>query len=133
MSTRRPTSQEQGDSAESLAADYFVEHGYSVRARNFKTTLGELDLVVEKGLELVFVEVRFRSYSAFGSPEETVTRSKCRKLSLAALEFVTKFGLGERVIRFDVISVGRDRGGPRLLHFEDAFEADFSGRVPLLR
>ncbi|MGI5865710.1 MAG: YraN family protein [Myxococcales bacterium] len=131
---RQPTPQQrQGEAGESLAAEYFVERGYRVVERNFKSQLGEIDLVVEKGEQLVFVEVRARSYVSFGYPEETISRAKRRKLSLAALYYVVSRRLTERVIRFDVLAVILTRSGPRIEHIEDAFEVDFSGRAaPLL-
>jgi putative endonuclease len=131
---KQPTpQQQQGEEGESLAAEYFAERGYRVLERNYKSQLGELDLVAEKGLQLVFVEVRSRSYVSFGYPEETISRAKRRKLSLVALHYVVSRRLTERVIRFDVLAVIPTRSGPRVEHIEDAFEVDFSGRsAPLL-
>lgn len=118
------TSKQQGDTAEALAAQYFARNGYTVLERNFKTREGEVDLVVEKGIALVFVEVRFRKSVAFGTPLDTVHHGKRRKVLLAALEWVTRHEQMNRLIRFDVLSVRDSRSGPRLEHIEDAFEAN---------
>ncbi|MFN7135447.1 MAG: YraN family protein [Myxococcales bacterium] len=112
-----------GQEAEDLAARYFEERGYVIRERNFKGYRGEIDLVAEKGLHLVFVEVRFRKTIAFGGPDDTVDRAKQRRICHAALEWAVKNDSLERIIQFDVIAVRRTREGPRLEHIEDAFEA----------
>lgn len=119
-----PGPAELGQEAENLAAAHFIALGYRVLARNYRTRQGEIDLVLEKGLELVFAEVRFRRSAAFGSPEETVVSSKRRKVSLAALEWASAHGRLRRVIRFDVVSVVRRGGRPCVEHLVDAFEAD---------
>jgi putative endonuclease len=119
------SAREQGDDAEGLAAEHFERCGYRVVARNYMTQAGEVDLVVEKGIALVFVEVRFRRSIAFGAPADTVTPSKQRRVVLAALDYVTRRGQMSRLIRFDVVSVRRTREGPRLEHIEGAFDAGF--------
>jgi putative endonuclease len=121
------TPAEQGRAAESLAADYFLQHGYRVLERNYRTRRGEVDLILEKGCYLIFVEVRYRRSTAFGSPEETITPAKQRKVILAALEYVVRRGLGARMIRFDVVSLVQGSGAPRIEHIEDAFEAKLPG------
>lgn len=122
---------EKGDSAEDIAADYLTERGYRIRDRNSKAAAGEIDLVAEKGRLLVFVEVRYRRSVGFGSPEETVTPAKQRRVVLSALEYACRHKLlDQRVIRFDVLSVLRTRQGPRIEHLEDAFDADLPGGGP---
>jgi len=120
-----------GQTAEELAARYLEGCGFRVLERNWTTRLGEVDLIVEKGSILAFVEVRFRSSVAFGTPEETVTKAKRRKVILAAFEYAGRRRLlDRRIIRFDVVAVVRARGEPRILHIEDAFEADLAGLAP---
>lgn len=127
----RPVSHERGETAEELAARYLVERGFTVLERNWQSRLGEVDLIVQKGVLLAFVEVRFRRSAAFGRPEETVTRAKQRKVILAAFDYARRRRLLERrAIRFDVVAVVSARGGPRILHLEDAFEADLSRLAP---
>jgi putative endonuclease len=119
-----PLSVEQGESAESLGAQFLLRRGYRLLERNFKTRLGEVDLVVENDAYLVFVEVRYRRSVAWGSPEATVGRLKRSKLVLAALEYVQRHRLEQRALRFDVLSIRQARGGPCIEHYENAFEMD---------
>ncbi len=119
-----PLSVEQGETAETLGAQFLLRRGYRLLERNFKTRLGEVDLVVENGVYVVFVEVRYRRSVAWGSPEATVGRLKRRKLVLAALEYVQRRGFEQRALRFDVLSIRKARGGLRIEHHENAFEMD---------
>lgn len=127
----RPVSKDRGQSTEEMAARYLEAKGYQVLARNWRTRLGEVDLIVQKALVLAFVEVRYRRSAAFGAPEETVTKAKRRKVILAALEYAGERGLLERrAVRFDVVAVVKTASGPRVLHIEDAFDADLSQLRP---
>jgi putative endonuclease len=120
---------EKGDAGEEIAADYFKDRGFRIRAVKFKAAAGEVDLVVEKGDLLVFVEVRYRRSAFFGSPDETVTPKKQRRIVLTALEYASRHGLlDRRVLRFDVLSIVRTRNGPRIEYFEDAFDVKMAGR-----
>lgn len=69
---------------EKLAENYYLKRGYVLVARNvynFKgKRLGEIDLVVRSETELIFVEVKVRRNDRFGSPQESVTRAKQKKL-----------------------------------------------------
>lgn len=124
-------SQALGQTAEQLAAQYLTGLGFEVLERNWATRLGEVDLIVQKGNLLAFVEVRYRGSVAFGAPEETVTKAKRRKVILAAFEYAGRRRLlDRRIIRFDVVAVVRSRGAPQILHIEDAFEADLAGLAP---
>jgi putative endonuclease len=121
---------QQGQFAEQAAARYLVERGWRILCANYATRLGEVDLVAAKGIVLAFVEVRYRRSVTFGAPEDTVTKAKRRKVVLAALEYVTHHHLIDRAIRFDVIAVLPGRDGPKVMHIEDAFEAELSGLAP---
>lgn len=112
-----------GSGAEQLVVEHLERGGWTVRDRNVHCRFGELDVVAEKGDVLAFVEVRMRSTAAWGDPSMTVSRSKQRKVFLAATEYCQRHRLFQRVIRFDVASVvGRGRTG-HVEVIEDAFEA----------
>jgi putative endonuclease len=127
----RTRAQQLGDWAEEVAAGYLLEKGFAILERKLRTRLGEVDLVAQKGVLLAFVEVRYRRSAAFGTPEETVTRGKRRKVILAAFEYARQRRLLERrAIRFDVVAVVPGRERPTVLHLEDAFEADLTRLAP---
>lgn len=106
--------QKRGFLAEERAAEYLRALGYRIEARNWRTRRGELDIVARDGDELVFVEVRSRSRSDYGTPEETVGWAKRRRILRAARSYAC--GRPEN-IRFDVIAL--DALGLR--HLRDAF------------
>jgi putative endonuclease len=94
-----------GAHGEDLAADWYERHGYEVVARNWRCRAGELDLVVRRGRELVFVEVKTRSSDRFGLPAEAVTARKQQRLRGLAVRFLAEAGGGASSLRFDVVAV----------------------------
>lgn len=82
------TRQKLGRWGESVAAHYLEQRGYQVLARNVRTRYGEIDLVAAQGAVLVFVEVKSRSGSGFGLPEEAVDARKLEHLYRSAEEFL---------------------------------------------
>lgn len=95
--------------SETLACEFLQqETGFRVVERNFRCPLGEVDIIGWDQEELVFVEVRARSSSAFGSPEESVGRVKQQRLRRLAAYYVSGRQLDKVNCRFDVITVIRD-------------------------
>ena len=74
----------QGTAAEDLALRYLEARGLSLVTRNFRCRTGELDLIMRDGEHLVFVEVRSRRSTRYGTPAESVTRTKQQRLLRAA-------------------------------------------------
>ncbi|MBI4200543.1 MAG: ribonuclease HII [Chloroflexi bacterium] len=111
-----------GRAAEQAAADFLQARGYRLLDRNFRCPWGELDLVAEEGGTVVFVEVRARRSDALGSPLESVTLGKQRRLVLAAQEYLQQHGLESRPWRIDVLGARLGLGGQveALEHLEHA-------------
>ena len=112
-----------GDAGEGAAAEMLRSRGYRIVARNHRCRRGEVDLIAEKGELLIFVEVRTRATKAFGGPEETVSPAKQRRVLAAARDFLARWRGPERGARFDVVAVVDAPGGPKLQHFENAFDS----------
>lgn len=102
-----------GNWGERLAAQHLEAKGYEVLERNWRTARGEIDLVVQAGQELVFVEVKTRRGRAMGSPEEGITRRKADKLLLLAQQYLAEKDL-EADWRIDLVAVELDRTGKLL-------------------
>lgn len=94
-----------GRKAEDAAAEYLKQQGYRLRERNFRCAMGEIDIIAEDGDVLAFVEVRSRSSSLFGLPQETVNWIKQRKLRRLAAYYLERKKEWQRKCRFDVIGV----------------------------
>ncbi|MDV2989385.1 MAG: YraN family protein [Dehalogenimonas sp.] len=79
-----------GQNGEAIARKYLEKNGYRILAANWRSKNAELDLIARKGREIVFVEVRAKSTDAFGTPAESVTRHKQRKLISAAQSYLAE-------------------------------------------
>lgn len=94
-----------GNKGEIIAARFLEKEGYKILAHQFKARAGEIDLVVEKNGELVFVEVKTRKNLRFGYPEDSVNRNKICRMVMAGQSYLEKLGLNDRPFRLDVIAV----------------------------
>ena len=79
--------------------------GYRVLAKNFACAMGEIDLVMQDGDVVVFVEVKARETLAYGEPIEAVTPQKVRKIAFTAQQFLVQKRMLGRLVRFDVVEV----------------------------
>ena len=93
-----------GQSAETRAAAFLQSHGLKLVARNWRCRFGEIDLVMQDGVTLVFVEVRLRSRSDFGSAAASVTPAKQKKLLAAARQYLAALK-ALPPCRFDVVAL----------------------------
>jgi len=112
-----------GDAGEKAAEDWLLRDGYRVVARKHRCPRGEVDLVLERGELLVFVEVRTRATALFGAPEETVGAAKQRRIVRAARDFLARWRGPPRGARFDVVAVLDRPGTPVVTHIPNAFDA----------
>ena len=99
-----------GALGEDLAAQYLERAGLVLVERNYRCKAGEIDLVAEDGGELVFAEVRTRSGSAFGTPEESVTVRKRRKMAECAFSYLAERSAHRQAWRIDLVAIELDRG-----------------------
>ena len=114
----------QGDAAEDRACRHLEGSGMTIVERNFRTPGGEIDIVARKGDVLVFVEVRSREVPGFGTPEESVTPAKLRRIVGAARQYLSKVPPSSwREARFDVIAIEGSGEATMLRHFPAAFDA----------
>jgi putative endonuclease len=111
---------ELGKMGEQLATDYLLYNGYEILKRNFFYDKAEIDIIAKKKETLAIVEVKTRKTDSFGNPQEFVTKNKIKLLVRAANEYVISNDLDVEV-RFDVISVLKNKTTERIEHFKDAF------------
>jgi putative endonuclease len=93
--------QASGKLAEALSADYLQARGLRLIERNYSCRLGEIDLILTDGPDLVFVEVRLRRNLEFGGAAASITAAKRQRIVMAARHYLS--GRPERPCRFDVI------------------------------
>lgn len=105
-----------GKEGETIAARFLAEQSYELVKKNYRYGHGEIDLIVKKDNILIFVEVKFRSCSAFGYPEDSVRAAKRKKVQATADAFIEEINWMSD-IRFDIVAIT----GNEIEHFQDAF------------
>mgnify|MGYP001027936655 CR=1 FL=1 len=106
MHERRYDHRRLGEHGEDLACRWYVERGYTVLARNWRCRDGELDLVLSRGSQVVFCEVKTRTRDRHGSPFAAVgpaKQARLRRLAARWLREAAPFRPDE--VRFDVAGV----------------------------
>jgi putative endonuclease len=109
-----------GAQYEQLAAGYFKGLGFDIIEHNWQAGHREIDLIVRKENLVVFVEVKSAATKSFGHPVERVDRTKIRRLTSAAQQYLLAKNLQGVDLQFDVITFVEGR----LEHFPDAFEVE---------
>jgi len=107
-----------GGEAEERAEQFLARHGLSIVERNYRTRLGEIDLIAREGATLVFVEVRMRSGERYGGAVASITPRKRGRIVAAARQYLMRFG-PVPPCRFDVVAAS----GAGLEWIRGAFDA----------
>lgn len=101
----RNYNKEIGNTGELIAVEHLNSIGYKVIDRNFRSRFGEIDIIARDEKYIVFVEVKTRYTSIYGSPCEAVNYNKIVKLNKTAEYYILKNKLSKNYFRFDVIEV----------------------------
>jgi putative endonuclease len=109
-----------GKQAEQLACDYLKKRGLKLIQRNFHCRRGEIDLIMQDGTTLVFIEVRFRRNAYHGSALESITSTKQSRIITTAQHYLMQSGWPHNC-RFDAIAVTAD-SPDQILWIQDAFQ-----------
>lgn len=120
----KATHLQRGEHAEWIARKYLEKNGLKLLRHNYRCKTGEIDLIMQHGNEMVFIEVRYRKNTAFGLASETVRAPKQRKIIRTAEQYLT--GIRGKIppCRFDVISVCGTPGQESIQWIRDAFQVD---------
>jgi putative endonuclease len=111
-----------GKDGERIAELFLKKKGYKLVERNYRCAAGELDLVMLDRRVIVFVEVKTRTGSGYGTPLEAVAVRKQKKMIYVAEFFLSAKKLSQREARFDVVGVSWPGAQPLVEHIENAFE-----------
>ena len=118
-----------GKIGEKLAVSYLQGKGYKIIERNYRTKLGEIDIIADCKGCTCFVEVRAKNSPAFGLPEETILKKKQLQISKAALAYIKQFKLEDKSCRFDVVCIeGVESLMPQVRLIKNAFDLDNAWR-----
>lgn len=112
---------ERGTAAERHARAWLEARGLRFRAANYRCRWGEIDLVMQDGDLLVFVEVRYRRSGSHGGAVASIDRAKRQRLCRAAADYLAHVRDPGQATRFDVMALGP---GERVQWIRGAFDAD---------
>ncbi len=112
---------ELGKNGETLAAEFLETKGYAIVCKNWRYKHYEIDIIASKGKKLHFIEVKTRSTSAFGHPEESVTKKKFQFIKNAADEYLFLHPM-YRWIQYDIVAITcKKNEPPECFLLEDVF------------
>lgn len=97
-----------GNAAEESAAAFLRQKGYKIIAKNFTIRGGEIDLITRDGDDLVFVEVKMRSNTVYGSAADSITPWKIAALLKTARFYIQKINWGDKSYRFDLVTIDKE-------------------------
>lgn len=117
-----------GQRGEEAAIEALREAGYEILERNFRTPIGEIDVIAQEAGVLCFIEVKWRSDESMGHPAEAVTPEKQRRLARTAEWYLARHRKFGSVARFDVVAILDDGGEPRLEIIRNAFSGPYPPR-----
>ena len=111
---------ELGKKGEQLAIDFLLENGYTIRERNYRFDKSEVDIIAQKKDILAIIEVKTRTGTDFGNPQDFVKPKQIKHLVKAVNEYVTVNNLDVEV-RFDIIAIVKQGQQFKLEHLKNAF------------
>ncbi len=118
-----PTKDQQfGKESESVAVKHLKKQGYKIVEQNYRTKLGEIDIIATDKDTIVFVEVKARKSLNFGNPKLAVTSSKQKKISMVALCYLKSTKQSNKKARFDVVSISPGEKSPKIEIIKNAFD-----------
>lgn len=115
-----------GNDGEALAVKHLRRKGYKIIERNYRTRLGEIDIIARHEGVIVFIEVKTRKSASYGDPKFAVTPAKQRKISMVALEYLKRHDGLQTSARFDVVTVQPSENTTRIEVIANAFELAYA-------
>ncbi|WFD08963.1 YraN family protein [Tepidibacter hydrothermalis] len=110
---------EKGILGEKIACNYLIKNNFHILEKNYRTKIGEIDLIALKGNKISFIEVKSRNSINYGYPCEAVNYKKQRKIISTATQYIKYKNINNMDIGFDVIEVYLRNNN--INHIENAF------------
>ncbi|WP_142784382.1 YraN family protein [Changchengzhania lutea] len=111
---------ELGKKGEQLAVDFLLKHDYDIVERNYRFQKAEVDIIAQQKDILAIIEVKTRSTTDFGNPQDFVKTKQIQRLVKAVDEYITMNSLDVEV-RFDIIAIVKVGRNFEIEHLENAF------------
>lgn len=110
-----------GHQGEALAQKYLKKQGYKIIDTNFSCKSGEIDIIAKDNGVLVFVEVRSKTKTDYGSPIDTIDAKKQQKIKKTAQQYLLQLKTEDIYCRFDVVAILWRSPKPEIVLYRDAF------------
>ncbi len=111
-----------GQKSEIIAARYLKQKGYKIITQNYRTKLGEIDIIAKEKDTIVFVEVKARRSWRYGNPKGALTPDKQRKISMVALCYLKANKQTRAKARFDVVAIHNTNDTLKIEVIKNAFD-----------
>ena len=114
-----------GSYGEDLVCEYLLDIKHKILARNFRSKLGEIDIITFFNNMIIFTEVKSRYTNSYGSPMESVTYYKQKLIIKLSSYYILINKLNDYNIRYDVIEIFFNKSNQNFTinHIKDAFRA----------
>ena len=109
-----------GKKGEQVACDFLIAKGYKILSRNYRFKKAEIDIIAQLNELLVVVEVKTRTSTFFGNPQDFISQKKIKRLVQAINRYVYD-NATDLEIRFDIVAVVFENNKFSIEHLEDAF------------
>lgn len=106
-----PMNKQIGRKGEQLALKFLKSRNYEILEQNFRVKQGEIDIIAEYGQKVVFIEVKTRTGTTYGLPQESVTKQKLQRLKKLARIYMSKHDYQNKCFRIDIISIQLRKSG----------------------
>lgn len=116
---------ELGRLGEDLALQKIRKLGYRCLVRNYRCSLGEVDLIARDGDTLVFIEIKTRRGRPLEFAKEAISRKKRRQLSKVALSYIRDHDCADVKSRFDVVAISLQGNRREIEVVKNAFDLDY--------
>ena len=111
---------ELGKQGEDAACLFLKVQGYTIVERNWRYDRHEIDVIAENKDFIIFVEVKTRTSSQWGNPEDFISRMQMKRIITAADFYLKEYNI-EKDVRFDIITIVKGKDGFEIEHIDDAF------------
>lgn len=114
-----------GERGERAACEFLKEQGYEILEKNYTCKLGEIDVIARRQGRLAFIEIKTRTSTQFGLPQEAVDLRKQEKIVKVAQWYIKEKNLGRTPVSFDVVAILWEEGkAPGIRLIPDAFSKE---------
>ncbi len=115
---------QRGRWGERVALEYLSRKKLKLLEKNFRSTAGEIDLIMQDRDIIVFIEVRYRSNNNFHAALESIDHAKCHRIILTSSQYLSLHPDASRKdCRFDVVTLSGKQRNPAIDWIQDAFRA----------